>query len=122
MGNVVRARVRVGPTLLVALLAAATSLSACSSSSHSSSAPSTSSSQPSSSTPAGSTPTTGAAAIVANTGVKVTGGFDSKPTVTFPASQPPKQLVEQTLLDGSGTPVVAGDTVITNYVGEIWPT
>src|SRR6202034_113184 len=41
--------------------------------------------------------------------------------VTFPASQPPKQLIEQTLIAGSGIPVAAGDTVITNYVGEIWP-
>jgi peptidylprolyl isomerase len=52
----------------------------------------------------------------------VTGPFDTKPTVTFPASQPPKQLIEQTLVVGSGTPVASGDTVITNYLGEIWPT
>jgi peptidylprolyl isomerase len=51
----------------------------------------------------------------------VTGAFDSKPTVTFPASQAPKQLIEQTLIAGTGTPIVSGDTVITNYVGEIWP-
>jgi peptidylprolyl isomerase len=42
--------------------------------------------------------------------------------VTFPASQPPKQLIEQTLVTGRGTPVASGDTVITNYLGEIWPT
>jgi peptidylprolyl isomerase len=42
--------------------------------------------------------------------------------VTFPASQPPKQLIEQTLVAGHGTTVAAGDTVVTNYVGEIWPT
>jgi peptidylprolyl isomerase len=52
----------------------------------------------------------------------VTGAFDTKPTVTFPPTQPPKQLIEQTLVAGSGTPVAARDTVITNYVGEIWPT
>ena len=51
----------------------------------------------------------------------MTGAFDTKPTVTFPARQPPKQLIEQTLVAGSGTRVAAGDTVITNYVGEIWP-
>lgn len=56
------------------------------------------------------------------TGIKVTGSFDTKPTVTFPAGQPPKRLVEQTLITGRGAPIVAGDTVITNYVGEIWPT
>jgi peptidylprolyl isomerase len=106
----------------VALLATVTTLSACSSGSHSSSAPSTSSSQPSSSTATGSTPTTAGAPVVEKTGIKVTGAFDTKPTVTFPASQASKQLVEQTLVAGSGSPVVAGDTVITNYVGEIWPT
>jgi peptidylprolyl isomerase len=122
MGNVTRARLRVGPTLLVPLLAAVVSLSACSSSSHSSSATSTSSSRPSSSAATGSTPTSGDAPVVENTGIKVTGAFNTKPTVTFPDTQPPKQLVEETLVAGSGTPVSAGDTVITNYVGEIWPT
>jgi peptidylprolyl isomerase len=122
MGNVRRARLRVGPTLLVPLLAAVISLSACSSSSHSSSAASTSSSQPSSSAATGSTPTSADAPVVENIGIKVTGAFNTKPTVTFPDTQPPKQLVEQTLVAGSGTPVAAGDTVITNYVGEIWPT
>jgi peptidylprolyl isomerase len=52
----------------------------------------------------------------------VTGAFNTKPTVTFPANQPAKQLIEQTLIAGRGTPVASGDTVITNYVGEIWPT
>jgi peptidylprolyl isomerase len=52
----------------------------------------------------------------------VSGAFDTKPTVTFPASQAPKQLIEQTLVAGHGTPVATGDTVVTNYVGEIWPT
>jgi peptidylprolyl isomerase len=116
-----RARARVGPTLLAALLAAVMALSACSSSSHSSSAAPTSSSQPSSSTATGSAPTSGDAPVVEKTGIKVSGAFDTKPTVTFPASQPPKQLIEQTLVAGSGTPVAAGDTVVTNYVGEIWP-
>jgi peptidylprolyl isomerase len=52
----------------------------------------------------------------------VTGAFNTKPTVTFPASPPPKQLIEQTLIAGTGTRIASGDTVITNYVGEIWPT
>jgi peptidylprolyl isomerase len=60
--------------------------------------------------------------VVAKTGITATGPFNTKPTVTFPASQPPKQLIEQTLIAGSGTPVASGDTAITNYVGEIWPT
>jgi peptidylprolyl isomerase len=52
----------------------------------------------------------------------VAGAFNTKPTMTFPAGQPPKQLIEQTLVAGSGTPVASGDTVIINDVGEIWPT
>ncbi len=60
--------------------------------------------------------------MVGNTGITVTGAFNTKPTVTFPASPAPKQLIEQTLIAGTGTPVASGDTVITNYVGEIWPT
>ena len=60
--------------------------------------------------------------MVGKTGVKVTGAFNTKPTVTFPPGPPPKQLVEQTLVAGTGTAVAAGDTLITNYVGEIWPT
>ncbi len=122
MGNLARARWRTRPTLLAPLVAAVILLSACSSSSHSPSAASSPTSQPSSSAAAGSTPTSTAAPVVADLGIKVTGAFNTKPTVTFPASQPPKQLVEQTLVAGSGIPVVAGDTVITNYVGEIWPT
>jgi peptidylprolyl isomerase len=71
---------------------------------------------------AGSTPTSGDAPVVEKTGIKVTGAFDTKPTLTFPASPAPKRLTEQTLVAGNGTPVAAGDTVVTNYVGEIWPT
>jgi peptidylprolyl isomerase len=125
MGNVVRTRLGGGRTRLALLLAAVISLSACSSGSRSPSAGSSPTSGPPSSTTStsiASTPTTADAPVVAKTGITVTGAFNTTPTVTFPASQPPKQLVEQTLVAGSGTPVASGDTVITNYVGEIWPT
>jgi peptidylprolyl isomerase len=125
MGDVARARLRVRPALLAPLLAAVIALSACSSGSYSPTAASGSSSQPSQpsgSAAAGSAPTSGDAPVAENTGIKVTGAFNTKPTVTFPSSQPPRQLIEQTLVAGSGTPVAAGDTVVTNYVGEIWPT
>src|SRR5690348_8168267 len=104
MGDVVDARWRGGLTLLALLLAAVVSLSACSSSSRSRSAGSSSSSgrsAPSSTSP-GSAPTSADAPAIENTGIKVTGAFDSKPTVSFPASQPPKQLIEQTLVAGRG--------------------
>lgn len=122
MGNVARARVRLRPLLMAPLLAAVIGLSACSSSSHSSSASSSSSSQPSSSAATGTTPTSTGGPVVENTGIKVTGAFNTRPTVTIPAGPPPKQLVAQTLIAGHGTRIAAGDTVITNYVGEIWPT
>jgi peptidylprolyl isomerase len=77
---------------------------------------------PATSTSVASNPTPTDVPVVANTGITVTGAFDTKPTVTFPPSGPPKQLIEQTLIAGSGTPVASGDTVITNYLGEIWPT
>jgi peptidylprolyl isomerase len=123
MGYVVHARLRGRPTLLALLLAGVVGLSACSSGSHAPSAGSNpSSSQPSPTGATGSAPTSAGGPVVEKTGIKVAGAFDTKPTVTFPASQPPKQLIEQTLVAGHGTPVASGDTVITNYLGEIWPT
>jgi peptidylprolyl isomerase len=128
MGDLVHARWRSAPAPLALLLAAVVSLSACSSGSRSpsagSSGSSTSSSQPTSSTSTatGSAPSSADAPVVEKTGIKVTGAFDTKPTVTFPPNLPPKQLVEQTLVAGTGAPLAAGDTVVTNYVGEIWPT
>ncbi len=125
MSNVLRTRLRTGPTLLALLVAAVISLSACSSGSRSPSAGSTPSSgqpSPTTSAPAASAPTSADAPVVEKTGIKVTGPFNTKPTVTFPPGQAPKQLVEQTVIAGSGIPIASGDTVITNYVGEIWPT
>jgi peptidylprolyl isomerase len=125
MGDFVHARWRGRPTLLALLLATVVSLSACSSGSRSPSAgssPSSGQTSPTTSASTGSAPTSGDKPVVEKTGIKVTGAFDAKPTVTFPASQPPKQLIEQTLIAGTGAPVASGDTVITNYVGEVWPT
>jgi peptidylprolyl isomerase len=125
MGNAVRARLRGRSTLLALLLAVAVSLGACSSGSHSSSAgstPTSSQASPTSSASAGNAPTAADSPVVAKTGIKVTGAFNTNPTLTFPPRQPPKQLIEQTLIAGTGTPIASGDTVITNYVGEIWPT
>lgn len=125
MADIVRTRLRGVPTRLALVAAAVISLSACSSGSRSPSAgPSPSSSRPSptaSTSPAGA-PSPTDAPVVAKTGITVTGAFNAKPTVTFPASGPPKQLIEQTLIPGHGTPVASGDTLIINYVGEIWPT
>jgi len=59
--------------------------------------------------------------IVKKTGITVTGGFNTTPKMTFPDGAAPRQLTEDTLIAGTGTKVRSGDTVITNYVGEIWP-
>jgi peptidylprolyl isomerase len=120
MSNLVRALLRGGPALLALGAATAITLAGCSSGSrgpHAGSTPASSQGSSSASTISGSTD----APVVAKTGIKVTGAFDNKPTVTLPAGQPPKRLTEQTLVAGSGTPIASGDTVITNYVGEIWP-
>lgn len=125
MGIFARTRLRGGLTGLALLGTAVISLSACSSGSRSPSAGSSpSSSQPSAtgSTSPTSAPGAADAPVVAKTGITVTGAFRTKPTVTFPASGPPKQLTEQTLIPGSGPPVAAGDTLIIDYLGEIWPT
>ena len=125
MPNLIPARRRGRSTLLALLLATAVWLSACSSGSRSSSAgTSPTSSQPAASSPTskGGAPTTGDQPVVRTTGIKVTGAFDTKPTLTFPASQPPKQLTEQILIAGTGARIASGDTMIINYVGEIWPT
>lgn len=122
MNNAMRTRLRGGPTWVALLATAVISLSACSSGSPSPSAGSRPSSAPRSKTtspaPAGAPGGSGAA----RTGITVTGAFDTQPKVTFPASGPPKQLVAQTLIAGRGIRVARGDTLIINYVGEIWPT
>lgn len=125
MANLARARWRGSPKWLGMLTAAVIALSACSSGSRSPAAesrPSSSKSSQTTSTSTASGPIAGDAPVVAKTGITVTGAFNTKPTVTFPASGAPKQLIEQTLIGGTGTSVASGDTVITNYLGEIWPT
>ena len=113
-----RARAGTRAASLAAVLGVVVSLSACSSSSHSSTGTSTSTTQSSGSST--SSPT-GDVPVDRNLGITVTGAFDTKPTVKFPSFPAPAQLVEQTLVGGHGAAVTAGDTVIVNYVGEIWP-
>jgi FKBP-type peptidyl-prolyl cis-trans isomerase len=131
MGNGARLRSRRGATVVALAAGAAVSLAACSSGSHPGSAGSTPSSAPAStatttsgSSPSTSTasPSTTAAPVGGQTGIRVSGAFDTKPTLTYPSSQPPKQLDAQTVVAGRGVAVAAGDTVIMNYIGEIWPT
>ncbi len=74
-----------------------------------------------SSSPSGPSPSGSAGGGTGTTvGVKVTGGFDVAPRLTIPAKPAPAKLTQQTLIQGTGTTVAKGDTLIANYVGETW--
>lgn len=51
---------------------------------------------------------------------EVSGGFGSKPKLTFPASPPPKRLVVKVLHKGHGSIVRKGELAVVNYYGQIW--
>ena len=44
-----------------------------------------------------------------------------KPTITLPDGDPPTELVAQTLIEGEGAEVEAGQTLTAHYTGIIWP-
>ena len=92
---------------MIVFAAVTTAVSACGSSSGGTSSESQS--------PQQSTPTADG-----STGVIVTGEFGSTPKVTIPDTKAPAALTEQTLVQGKGAAVAAGDTLIANYVGETW--
>jgi FKBP-type peptidyl-prolyl cis-trans isomerase len=66
----------------------------------------------------------------AATGKHITDGGGALPKVTFqtgtgpqiaiPKSKPPAKLVKTTLVQGSGTPVKAGQSIVVRYVASIW--
>jgi peptidylprolyl isomerase len=93
--------------LIVVVAALTTAVTACSSASGGTSSGSQS-------------PQHRAPAADASSGVTVTGDFGSTPTVTIPDTQAPAKLTEQTLVQGKGGAVAAGDTLVANYVGETW--
>jgi peptidylprolyl isomerase len=45
---------------------------------------------------------------------------DGAPTITVPAGEPPTELVVQPLIEGTGAPVEAGQTVTVHYTGALW--
>jgi FKBP-type peptidyl-prolyl isomerase-like protein len=68
-----------------------------------------------------SSPTSSSGPAKTNVGVIVSGGgFGTNPTLTIPASAAPTGLTQQVLTTGTGPAVVAGDTLIANYVGQTW--
>lgn len=104
--------------LTALLVAASLCLGACSSNSGKPSSTQSPTTQQTSSSGSAS----GDTPVVGTSGVTVTGAFGATPTVTIPATAAPKALTEQVLINGTGAPVVAGDTLIANYVGETWAT
>jgi peptidylprolyl isomerase len=93
--------------LIVVVVALTTAVTACSSASGGTSS--------GSQTPGQSSPGAGG-----SSGVTVTGDFGTTPKVTIPHTPAPDRLTEQTLVQGKGAAVAAGDTLVANYVGETW--
>ena len=46
---------------------------------------------------------------------------DGEPSVTLPSGKPPKDLVTQVLIKGTGSEVKKGQSITVQYVGAIWP-
>ncbi len=51
---------------------------------------------------------------------KPTGKIGEKPTLTFPAGNPPPSLQRLVLSEGSGGVVAKKDFLVTNYLGQVW--
>jgi peptidylprolyl isomerase len=49
-----------------------------------------------------------------------TGDFGDKPTITLPSTPAPDSLQRIILSEGDGPASKAGDTVIVNYLGQVW--
>ena len=56
----------------------------------------------------------------AKTGVKATGGFGEKPTLTVPGGAAPTTLSAEVLAGGNGATVASGQTIVVNYLGQTW--
>lgn len=50
---------------------------------------------------------------------EVTGGFGEQPVITF-SGDPSAELAVQTLSEGDGSEVAAGDYIVADYVGQVW--
>lgn len=48
------------------------------------------------------------------------GAFGEKPTLTFPASNPPASLQREVLTPGTGAETKKGDWIVVNYLGQVW--
>jgi peptidylprolyl isomerase len=88
--------------VLAASLLAAAALAACGGAPKSSSSPSSSS------------------AATTSVGVKVTGTFGQKPTLSVPGTPAPTKLTTDVLTQGTGPAVASGQSLIVNYLGQTW--
>ncbi len=61
-----------------------------------------------------------AAAVPAAQLPTASGKFGEKPTLTFPAGNPVPSLQRVILSEGTGPKTVAGDWLVTNYLGQVW--
>ena len=85
--------------------------------------PSTGASATSTQTPGTATavPPSATPKVVESLGVKVTGNFGDKPKLTVPDKKPPSDLRVEILEKGGGPEVVAGQSLVVNYLGQTWP-
>ncbi len=52
--------------------------------------------------------------------VTVSGEFGDKPVLTFDSATPSPELVVEVLEEGNGPVVEVGDTIVCNYLGQVW--
>jgi peptidylprolyl isomerase len=57
-----------------------------------------------------------------DSGVEVSVDLDSAPEITVPDGDPPSDLVVETVVEGDGEPVEAGDLLVVEYSGLLWDT
>jgi len=67
-------------------------------------------------------PTGTQAAAPAGLTVQVPAGTNKEAKVTIPAGAPPKTLISQNLLTGTGLKTVTGDAILASYTGVNWTT
>jgi peptidylprolyl isomerase len=65
---------------------------------------------------AGSTSQAGASGVVVSTDT------EAAPQMTLPEAEPPTDLVVETVVEGDGDEVMAGDLLLADYAGELWDT
>ena len=99
-----RPSARSAPLVLAAGLLVTPALAACSGSS----------------SPKASGSASGSASTSSSSGIKVTGAFGQKPTLTVPSGAAPTKLNSEVLSQGNGPAVASGQTIVVNYLGQTW--